>query len=112
MRIHSATQNGVITFKVEGDVDLFSSKELKENLITVFAEDYTGIIIDMKDVNYLDSMGVACLLFAFSEAKKKNIKIFFSHVEGMPRKVIQLTKLDTYFPIIDTTENALKAMEE
>ncbi len=112
MTITSKTQNNIIIFTVEGDIDLFSSKEMKESLIQALAGSYNGIIIDLKQVTYLDSMGVACLLFAFSEAKKKNIKIFFSNVEGMPRKVIQLTKLDSYFPIVDSTEKALTEIGE
>ncbi len=107
MTIDIQEEGTSIILKIAGDVDLFSSKELKEKLMEIFEGAFVGIVLDMEEVSYLDSMGVGCLLFAFSESKKKHKSIFFSSIIGMPRKVIQLTKLDNYFPLVESIDVAL-----
>jgi anti-sigma B factor antagonist len=67
-------------------------------------------IINMEDVEYIDSSGIGALIFISSTLKKMNLKLAITNIHGSVKKVIELTKLMSYFPIVATLEEAIKKM--
>jgi anti-sigma B factor antagonist len=89
-----------------GEMDLYTADQLKRYVTEHFAAQSSPLIIDMKDLDYIDSSGIAALLHAFSTAKKHGQDICFANVHGSVRKVIDLTSLTNFFPMAATVDEA------
>jgi len=97
---------------LQGDLDLFSAELLKRQFQLQFNRGLKQLILDMQQVEYIDSMGIGSLLYIFSETKKRNISLHIVGVHGTPRKVIELTRLDRYFPLAESLQEVLDEFDE
>ena len=69
-------------------------------------------IINLEQVDYIDSSGIGALIYISSTIKKMNLKLAISNIHGSVKKVIELTKLMGYFPIANSVEEALLMVKE
>lgn len=97
----------IFIIDVKGDMDLYNAQELKEAVNKILAKRVSKIVINLEEVDYIDSSGIGALIHVFGETKKAGIRLKFSHVHGSVAKVIKLTKLMNYFPITDDLKTAL-----
>jgi anti-sigma B factor antagonist len=94
-----------------GEMDLYNSFKLKELLMKMIEKKIERFIINMEDVEYIDSSGIGALIFISSTIKKMNLRLAITNIHGTVKKVIELTKLTNYFPITPTLEEAIRKME-
>ena len=66
-------------------------------------------IINLENVDYIDSSGIGALIYICSTIKKMGLKLVITNIHGSVKKVIELTKLMGYFPITPTIDEALEA---
>ncbi len=92
---------------VNGDMDLYNSYKLKELIMKMLEKKVRTFIINLEQVDYIDSSGIGALIYICSTIKKMNLKLSITNVHGSVKKVIELTKLMGYFPIASTVEEAL-----
>jgi anti-sigma B factor antagonist len=97
---------GVLVISLSGEMDMYNSHELKELVVQTYQKSSDPVIIDMQHLKYIDSSGVSVLIYAFTQAKKAGIPLWFAHVEGTVRRVIELTSLLNFFPIEESVESA------
>jgi len=55
------TERGYL-LKIEGDLDLYSSYNVKEDVKNAYVSDPDNVIIDLSGLNYIDSAGIAFLI--------------------------------------------------
>lgn len=91
----------------QGEIDLFHSRKLRAVFDKFTKENVTKLIVNLDGVTYIDSSGVGALLYMYSEGKKRLMKMHFARIHGPVKKVIELTKLSNYLPIVDTVEDAV-----
>ena len=95
----------VIVFK--GEIDLESSPAARETLLKFF--NHTGnVIVDLSEVTYIDSSGVASLVEALQAAKKNGSQFALAAVSEPTRRVLELARLDKVFTLYDSVELALE----
>ncbi|MDR2110969.1 MAG: STAS domain-containing protein [Spirochaetaceae bacterium] len=97
---------------VYGELDLYNSFKLKELLMKMIEKKIECIIINMEEVEYIDSSGIGALIYISSTTKKMNLRLALTNIHGSVKKVIELTKLMNYFPIAANLTEAVKKMEE
>jgi anti-sigma B factor antagonist len=97
---------------IQGEMDLYNSFKLKELLMKMIEKKIERFIINLEEVEYIDSSGIGALIFISSTIKKMNLKLAITNIHGSVKKVIELTKLTGYFPISATLSEAIKKMEE
>ena len=106
-------KNGEIyIIDVNGEMDLYNSYKLKELVMKMLEKNVKKFIINLEQVDYIDSSGIGALIFISSTIKKMNLKLSISNVHGSVKKVIELTKLMGYFPISNSVEEAILALSE
>ena len=110
MELKVRNQSGVTIVEIEGEIDLFHANKLKQLVTKLFESNVERAIINMQEVTYIDSSGIGALLHIFSETKKRKLHIFFSNIHGSVKKVIELTKLTSYFPIVGDVEEAIQQL--
>ncbi len=87
--------------RVKGEVDLYSSPELREAITEAVPKATREVIVDLAGVPYMDSSGVATLVEGFRSAKAKSAGFVLLSPSTQVLKVLQLAKLDTIFEIRD-----------
>ena len=106
-------KNGeVYIIDVNGEMDLYNSYKLKELVMKMLEKNVKSFVINLEQVDYIDSSGIGALIYICSTIKKMNLKLYISNVHGAVKKVIELTKLMGYFPIANSVEEALLMINE
>ena len=95
-RIRSVESATVIHF--EGEVDLEQSPKARKVLLGAL-EEKRPIYVDLSEVAYIDSSGVASLVEAFQIAKRKSVVFELIRVSDSALRVFELARLDRVFVI-------------
>ena len=106
-------KNGdVYIIDVTGEMDLYNSYKLKELVMKMLEKNVKNFVINLEQVDYIDSSGIGALIYICSTIKKMNLNLAIANIHGSVKKVIELTKLMVYFPIANSIEEALLMVKE
>ncbi len=100
------TGNGASVATLSGDVDLGHAPAVRAALLKAL-ETRPVLVVDMGDVSYIDSSGVACLVEAYHKSRQNNGRLALARVSPAALRVLQLARLDRVFPLRDSVEAAL-----
>ena len=92
---------------VKGEMDMYNSHELKQQVLKMIENGVKGFILDLGDLQYIDSSGISVLIFIYSTLQKNKLRLWFVNVHGSVERVIELTKLNQFFPIAGTLDDLL-----
>jgi anti-sigma B factor antagonist len=109
LKIRKSGENYIID--VNGEMDLYNSYKLKELVMKMLEKKVEHFIINLENVDYIDSSGIGALIYICSTIRKMSLRLIITNIHGSVKKVIELTKLMGYFPITQTIEEALQSME-
>ncbi len=109
---HTITEDGgLVVVALKGDIDLEYSSDAREVLLEAAAE-ASAVVVDLSGVGMIDSSGVASLLEAFQEARKRGKGFVLAAVDQSVIRVLKLARLDTVFEIADDVETAKASLAE
>jgi anti-sigma B factor antagonist len=107
MKLQTRTAESVKIIDCSGDIDLYSSTDLREALLTQMQSGTDGVLVNMTDVTYVDSSGVATLVEGLQLSRQTKTKFGLFGLRPNARSVLQLARLDKVFIIFDNEEQAL-----
>ena len=97
MELNGASQAIV---SVAGDVDLTTASELKETLLCLMDPVRAPVmIIDLREVPFLDSRGLSALVSAQRHATQVGLDLRVAGASRGPAKVLRITGLDQYLDL-------------
>ena len=76
---------------VNGEMDLYNSYKLKELVMKMIEKNVKLFVINLEQVDYIDSSGIGALIYICSTIKKMNLKLAISNIHGSVKKVTELT---------------------
>lgn len=82
-----------------GEVDIYTSQELKEKLYKIVEDYREDLLIDCKDLNYIDSTGLGIFVGALKKVKQYEKKIVLTNLKENIKKLFIITGLDKIFVI-------------
>ena len=92
---------------VSGDIDLYTSPKLREAVLDLYQKrGQKTVIVDLKDVHYIDSSGIASLVEGLQESKKVEARFVLAGLNEAPRHVLELTRLLNVFEIAESSDSA------
>jgi len=95
---------------ISGDIDLAHSSELRRVVLVEFRENRTPkVILNLLEVNYIDSSGVASLVEGLKASRDVGARLILFGLSPIAYEVLQLSKLLKVFEIYDTETLALEA---
>jgi len=94
-----------------GEMDIYNSQQLKALFSKMLSKNIRSFVINMNNVDYIDSAGIGALIFICEKIAKEKLQIAITNVHGIVKNVIELTKLCFYFPIIDTVDEAVEKFQ-
>ena len=99
--------------KLKGDVDMNSSPDVRKAIAAVFDEGPAGmraLLIDLSEVRYMDSSGIATLVEGMQGCMKKGARLRLFELSPPVRDVFELARLSSVFEIFLTNTDALKGL--
>lgn len=112
MELKIRKNNEIYIIDVNGEMDLYNSYKLKELVMKMLEKNVKNFIINLEQVDYIDSSGIGALIYICSTVKKLNLRLIITNIHGSVKKVIELTKLMGYFPITNSIEEALQQLAD
>jgi anti-sigma B factor antagonist len=95
---------------ISGDIDLAHSTEVRKMVLLEFREKRTPrVILNLRDVNYIDSSGVASLVEGLKASRDVGSRLILFGLSPIAHEVLQLSRLLKIFEIYDTEDLALEA---
>lgn len=109
-KIKSSEKENIGIIKVDGEVDMFSSPNLRDKLLPLFEKGVKGVIVDLSGVSFMDSSGIATLVEGLQWSKKDNKQFVLTGLGTNVLNALALTKLDSVFNIQANANDAYKAL--
>lgn len=103
MKSKLRSEKGYDVLELSGEIDLYYSPELREKILASL-EDGKPLLIDMADVNYIDSSGIASLVEGFQTAKKSKLAYGLLNISSNAMQVLTLTRLDRVFSLFNSVD--------
>ncbi len=85
--------------RVVGEVDLYSSPELRKAILKAVPSAEGGLAIDLAGVTYIDSSGVATLVEGLRSAREHGTGFVLVAPSPPVMQVLELARLDSVFEV-------------
>jgi anti-sigma B factor antagonist len=107
----STRQTGSVTVvDLSGKIKLGEgSSELRDTVKDLLGKGHKQILLNLGDVNYIDSTGIGELVSAYASVRNQGGELKLLHVTKKVRNVLQIMKLYTVFHVLDDETVAIAA---
>ncbi len=95
-----------VIISINGEIDAYHSAEVKKYLKDSLLENAKKIVIDMSNVNYIDSAGLGSLVAVFKDARLAEKELILASLKQTVMRIFEMTRLDRVFKIVQTVEEA------
>ena len=99
LKITEGEKEGLTEIFLDGEVDIYTSQNLKEKLYSIIDSTQKDIRINCKKLNYIDSTGLGIFVGALKKAKNYNRDIYILNLKESIKKLFLITGLDKLFII-------------
>jgi anti-sigma B factor antagonist len=104
--------DGVIILDLSGRITLGEgSVQLRDAIRSLISKGSKNILLNLGDVNYIDSSGLGELVSAFTTAKNQQADVKLLNLTKKVHDLLQLTKLYTVFDIKDDEASAIASFK-
>ncbi len=92
---------------VAGDVDVHRSTAFQRSLMELLDREPERIVLDLGEVRYMDSAGLAGLIKLLGHVRRLEIDLWLCCPTDAVRSLLEITRLDTVFQVSKTVEEVL-----
>ena len=105
-----ALDQGIPIIELEGEVDVYTAPQLKQQVIGVLESGARELVIDLTKVDYLDSTALGVLIGGLKRMREVDGNVTLVCPGPRIRRVFEITGLDKIFDIYNTQEDAQEAI--
>jgi len=87
------------TIEISGEIDIYSGPDFRTRLYSIISEEEKDLVLDLCNLNYIDSMGLGILVGALKRVKEQKHDIIILNPQNTVRKLFRITGLDKVFVI-------------
>lgn len=109
MRLVKKSLGDVVLLQVSGSITYTDTSTLKSQLHRLAKEGKTKIIVDVSQMDSLNSQALASFLSGYKSLKEGTIA--FAGANQHVAKVFHVARLDELFPMFDTVEEAVNSLK-
>ena len=96
-----------VVLKLGGEIDMRTSTGVKSKLKELFENDPRVLVVDMTEVEFMDSSGLATLVGALKWCRIHGSELRLAGLAQGVRSVFEICRLETIFQIYDSLAEAL-----
>lgn len=101
-------EQGCAVFTLSGRIHLYEIQNLREKFEEIRSRTFNKIIVDMTEVEHIDSSGLGMLIAQASRYKEKNIPFVLVGIKKNLEHLFRLTSFSTLFIKLNDVKEALK----
>jgi anti-sigma B factor antagonist len=107
--VRAERERDVTILHLNGEIDLRTSPQLRGTFLDLVDRKPARIILDLSGVSYVDSSGVGTIVELKRRAMRHESRIILVGLQERVRSVFEITRLDKFFEIADSIDEARKA---
>ena len=92
---------------LKGEIDLHVSPVVTASLTAMIEQKPERMVIDLSEVTYIDSAGLAALIQAMQKVEAYGGKFLLAGLQDTVRSIFEISRLDQVFQIFPDTDAAL-----
>lgn len=96
---HFDEEKNAWLIKAQGEIDIYNSREFKSTLAGLLDEKNTDVIIDCRELEYIDSTGLGALVGILKILKREDNNLHLRNLRSGIHKLFKITDLDKVFVI-------------
>ena len=105
-------QGSAVVVAVSGELDLRTSPQLEERLIRAFDAGAELVILDLRQIEFMDSTGLRVLLSAHQRARETGRRFALVRGADQVERVLTLTGVRDLLTVVDAPEELLTTGEQ
>ncbi|MBD0261688.1 MAG: STAS domain-containing protein [Tolypothrix sp. Co-bin9] len=94
----------VKVFQPSGILDASESQEFRQEITKIADSGAKIVLVDFKNVTFMDSSGLGALVLAFKALRTADIKLVICSINEQVRILFELTAMDQVFEIFPSQE--------
>jgi anti-anti-sigma factor len=93
---------------LDGEIDLVAAPAVRESLAEIVNDNTDRtVIIDLRDVTFMDSSGIGALLSAYRRLKLQQRSMVVAEPQPIVARVLGLTNIERVIPVADSLTSAV-----
>lgn len=113
LSIASRELDGVTVLDLSGRITLGEgSVQLREAIRDLISKGQKSILLNLGDVNYIDSSGIGELVSAYTTARNQGGELKLLNLTKKVHDLLQITKLYTVFDVKDDEASAISSFSK
>ena len=93
-----------------GALDATKSQEFREEVIKLLDNQPKIVLVDLKDITFMDSSGLGSLVLAFKTLRAADTKLVLCSINEQVKILFELTGMDKVFEIFSNQDEFNKAV--
>ncbi|MEA5606166.1 STAS domain-containing protein [Nostoc sp. UHCC 0252] len=94
----------VKVIKLNGNLNATTSQEFRQNITDILEVGAKIVLVDFKDVTFMDSSGLGALVLAFKTLRAADTKLVLCSINEQVRILFELTNMDKVFEIFPSQD--------
>jgi anti-sigma B factor antagonist len=94
---------------VKGEVDVYTAPRLREEILNQVDKGNYRIIVDLDEVDFMDSTGLAVLVGGLKRIKEHEGAMMLTRPKDSIVRILSLTGLNKVFPVFESVDEAISA---
>lgn len=107
--IQARQKEGVSVLDLNGRLAVGAASALREKVNQEMAEGHNQVILNLKEVDYIDSTGLGTMVICFTTLQKAGGNLKLLHLNRRNIELLLLTKLSTVFQIFGDEQDAVNS---
>jgi len=104
-------RDGVPIVRVSGEIDLSNADEVLTSIESAAVGNAPGLVVDLRELVYLDSAGVRLLFQASRSVASSGGRLVVLVAPDSPaRRVLEIADAASVFPLVDSEEAAIQVV--
>ncbi|MCR9141513.1 MAG: STAS domain-containing protein [bacterium] len=111
MEVKTRQKGEVLLVEIRGRVGINETPLLKQELEKLFEQE-KSLVVNLASIQYIDSSCLGALITVRKELEKKGLHLRLAEPSDIVRDVLNLTKLESFFEVSETEEEALQQLRQ
>ncbi|MBN3877106.1 MULTISPECIES: STAS domain-containing protein [unclassified Nostoc] len=94
----------VKVIKLSGNLNATTSQDFRQNITDILETGAKIVLVDFKDVTFMDSSGLGALVLAFKTLRAADTKLVLCSINEQVRILFELTNMDKVFEIFPSQD--------
>ena len=112
MILEHSREDGILDIQLQGRIDGQGATDLKQELESVIESDDKAVLLNMRQLEYINSGGMRSILALVKSLERRQTKFAAYSLIGPVKEVFQLSGFDRVITVRTTKTEAIATVEE